>query len=374
MASKHEKIIIAASITLLSLTAIFLLFKIAASPAAPSFSDKITTMVPSSFLRHNAGDSPKLPETKTRPTTLLFGGDVMLSRHVNDKMEKYQDYSWPFLKIADYLNSADLTIINLESPFAEAKSYFVPTGSFMFKANPAAIAGLTISGVDLITLANNHSLNQGADGINETQKILTEAGIKAIGAGENEAAAHNPAIFTVNEKRFGFLSYAYPEDNSVAAADRTGIAGMDIDKMAEDITKLKTEADVIVILMHAGEEYTTKPNKQQIAFAHAAIDSGADLVIGHHPHWPQIWEYYQDKPIIYSLGNLIFDQMWSKETSLGLTVELSWDSGWQEIKFVPIKIRDYGQAEILEDGSEKDALFKNLGIPADGKIKSAPQS
>lgn len=379
MTGKNKKIIIAASIILLSLAAIFLLFKTVVSPAAPGFSEALATIVPSfssspSSLELNNGNNHKLPLDETRPITLLFGGDVMLSRHVNDKMEKYQDYSWPFLKIADYLNSADLTIINLESPFVEAKNYFVPTGSFMFKANPAAIAGLTKAGIDLAVLANNHILNQGAGGIQETQKILAEAGIKTIGAGETAEAAHAPAVLNAGGNKFGFLSYAYPNDNSVATTDRAGIAGMDLNKMADDIKLLKTKADVIIVIMHAGEEYTAKPNKQQIAFAHAAIDNGADLVIGHHPHWPQTWEYYQDKPIIYSLGNLIFDQMWSAETGRGLTVELSWDHGWQEIRFVPIKIRDYGQAEILEDGPEKDALFKSLGIPEDGKIEAAPQS
>ena len=370
MDSKIKKIIIIISVAILSVLAIFFLFRIAVSPAAPdSISRTISDIFPSSIKR-DPDNGQKLPVPEPRPITLIFGGDVMLSRHVNDKIEKNKDYSWPFIKIADFLSSADLTIINLESPFLESKDYFVPTGSFMFKANPEAIVGLTESGIDLAALANNHIMNQGAKGLAKTQEVLSGAEIRTIGAGESEETAHKPEIFTIENKRFGFLDYAYPEDNSIATSKRSGIASMDINKMGADIQDLKTKADVIIVMMHAGEEYTTKPNKQQVAFAHAAIETGADLVIGHHPHWPQTWESYQGKPIIYSLGNLIFDQMWSSETSQGLAAKLSWkNNGWEEIELIPIKIRDYGQAGIMADGPEKEALLKKLDIPADGKIK-----
>ncbi len=369
MDQRTEKIIVIVSVAIISAIAIFLLFGIAVSPAAPDSSGNIlSNILP--FPRQEKADTQRLPSTESRPTTLIFGGDVMLSRQVNDRMEKNKDYSWPFLKIADFLSATDLTIINLESPFSDSKDYFVPTGSFMFKANPEAAAGLIKSGVDLAALANNHIMNQGAKGLTKTQAVLAGAGIETVGAGENEAAAHKAKIFVINNERFGFLDYAYPEDDSVATAKRPGIAGMDADKMAADIKDLRSQADVIIVMMHAGEEYTTEPNKQQVAFAHAAIENGADLVIGHHPHWPQLWETYLDKPIIYSLGNLVFDQMWSLETSQGLIAKLSWqDNNWKNIELIPIKIRDYGQAEIMADGSEKEALLKKLNIPTDGKIE-----
>ncbi|MFA5109727.1 MAG: CapA family protein [Patescibacteria group bacterium] len=372
MNERTEKIIIIASITFLSLSAIFFLFRAVAAPAMPeSPADPILNIF-SSKKEQFSNNNPKLPLSNPKPITLIFGGDVMLSRQVNSQMTKYNDYSWPFLKIADYLSTADLTIINLESPFAESKNYNVPTGSFMFKVNPRAISGLTLASIDLVGLANNHILNQGEAGLKKTEEVLSEAGIKHIGGGENENAAHKAEIFTVKNKKIGFLAYAYPDDNSVAGAKRAGIANLNLKKMAADIEALKAEADIVVVIMHAGEEYTSKPNKQQIIFAHAAVDHGADLIVGHHPHWPQTWEYYQGKPIIYSLGNLIFDQMWSEETKIGLIVQLEWQDDWTEIKFVPIKIFDYGQAEILEDGPEKEALFKKLNIPADGKIELAP--
>jgi len=120
--------------------------------------------------------------------------------------------------------------------------------------------------------------------------------------------------------------------------------------------------------MHAGIEYTTIPNQQQKDFARAAIKAGADIVIGHHPHWPQSFEFYQEKPIIYSLGNLIFDQMWSKETKSGLLLKMTWQKELKELELIPIQISDYGQAKILPEGIEKESILNNIGAPKNGII------
>lgn len=304
---------------------------------------------------------------KDKPIILIFGGDVMLSRQVNDRMRRYQDYTWPFLKIAPLFQAADLAIINLESPFTISNDYFVPTGSFSFKADPQAIIGLTTAGIDLTVLANNHIMNQGRAGLTTTKELTEANNIKTIGAGINEIEAHQPAIFTINNKKFGFLAYAYPEDYSVATSDRPGIANLDQEKMIIDITDLRNKVDVVIVNMHSGVEYTYQPNQQQISFARKAVEAGADLVVGHHPHWPQSWELYQNKPIIYSLGNLVFDQMWSKETTIGLIARLTWNDNWQTLEFIPIKITDYGQATIIEDQTEKENLFKKIGVSKNGR-------
>jgi len=369
MKEKTEKIIVLSTVAATSLLAIFCLTKVALSPNDLFSPLDFTKNLFTKNYESETKEQPKLPATESKPITLIFGGDVMLSRHVNDRMVKNNDYSWPFINIAEYLSAADLTIVNLESPFAVAKDYSVPTGSFSFKANPEAMAGLLKSGIDLVSLANNHILNQGTVGLEKTLEILKANNIKSIGAGENETAARQPEIFNIQNKKFGFLAYAYPDDNSVAAKNRPGVADMNLEKMATEVTALKKETDFLTVIMHAGEEYTTKPNKQQISFAHQAIESGADLVIGHHPHWPQTIEIYQGKPIIYSLGNLVFDQMFSEETKTGLLAKINWENGLKDIELVPIKITDYGQANILEDGLEKETLFKKLNLPADGKIK-----
>ncbi|MEK7167577.1 MAG: CapA family protein, partial [Patescibacteria group bacterium] len=244
-----------------------------------------------------------LAEKEVKETVLLFGGDAMLSRVVGQRMEKY-GFNWPWEKIKDQLLKADISVINLESPFLLNSNYLVPTGSFSFKADPKAVSGLEDAGIDLVSLANNHFGNQGQKGMLDTFKVLGD--IKYVGAGKDIDSAHQGEIMEVNGIKFGFLGYGYPEILYVAGKN-AGIADMDLEKMRQDVVRMKKEADVVIVLMHAGIEYVNTPNKQQKDFAHLAIDSGADLVIGHHPHWVQLFEKYKGKPIFYSLGNLVFD-------------------------------------------------------------------
>ena len=281
---------------------------------------------------------------------LIFGGDIMLSRTVNAQMEKYQSYTWPLQKIAPLFQEADIAIANLESPFLFTKDYQVPTGSFAFKANPKSVAALSLAGFDVLSLANNHILNQGVKGLSDTIKILNDASIKYIGTRD-----HNLVIKESQGIKFAFLSYTYN--------DSTSIANMSDDSVKTDIAAAKKQADIVIVLMHAGTEYSRKPNNQQIDFAHLAINSGADLVVGSHPHWPQTIETYQGKTIIYSLGNLVFDQMWSKDTSVGLLAKVYFNGKEQtNIEYIPINIKDYGQADIMPDGAPKEDLLKAIGI------------
>lgn len=285
----------------------------------------------------------------TPRNVLIFGGDIMLSRTVNTKMEKYDNYNWPLEKIAPLFSEADLAIANLESPFLFTNNYQVLTGSFSFKANPKSVSTLILSGFDVLSLANNHILNQGQKGLSDTYKVLDDAGINYVGSRE-----HNLVIRESKGTKFAFLSYTYDESKLIASIN---------DSIEPDIKTAKEQSDVVIVLMHAGTEYTRKPNQSQINFAHQAIDSGADLVVGTHPHWPQTTETYQGKTIIYSLGNLVFDQMWSQETSQGLVVKVYFDGKEQSnIEYLPISIKDYGQAVLMPDGMEKDNLLKSLEL------------
>jgi len=303
-----------------------------------------------------------LPQAPTL-TTLLFSGDVMLSRNVGQKMEKYNDWTWPLANIASLLSSVNLTVINLESPFTISGNHLVNAGSFSFNADPRSIAALKLAGIDVADLANNHMMNQGPKGIIDTRKILSDNDISAIGAGLNAAEASRPVIKEVNGIKFGFLGFAYPADNSVAGLSTPDIAGMNTAIMADEVNRLKNQADVVIVMMHAGTEYANEPNKQQIAFAHAAIDAGADLIIGHHPHWVQTTEIYKGKPILYSLGNLVFDQMWSQETKEGSLAKTTWhNKTLQKIELIPISIHDYGQAEIVTSTAQRQKILKRMGL------------
>lgn len=303
-----------------------------------------------------------LPQkTEPKPIILLFGGDAMLSRVVGQKMEKY-GFTWPFDKIKQEFFQADISVLNLESPFVSSGSHFVPTGSFSFKVDPRAVSGLKIAGIDLVCLANNHFSDQGKKGMRDTFSVLAENGVKYAGAGEDEESARQGEVLEAEGIKFGFLSYGYPSALS-AVGERAGIASMDLAKMREDVAKMKKKAAVVVVLMHAGTEYTNLPNKQQKDFARSAVDSGADLVIGHHPHWVQLFELYQGKPIFYSLGNLIFDQMWSRETREGAVVKIVLEGEkLEKAAVMPVLISGYGQPEFVAAGKVFDDVLKRMGL------------
>jgi len=310
----------------------------------------------------SANITEQLEITKDKKTILMFGGDVMLSRQVNKKSKSYDNWAWPLQSISELTQKADLFVINLESPFTINGNYNVNTGSFSFNADPRSLEALKVSGVDIAGLANNHTINQGVKGIKDTKQLLNESGIEVVGAGLDEAQARQPIIKEINGVKFGFLAYAYPDDYSLATIDSAGLAGMDLEKMKRDVKQLKTQVDLVVVLMHAGYEYTNKPNAQQKTFAHSAIDAGADLIIGHHPHWVQTTEIYQQKPILYSLGNLVFDQMWSQETRQGALAEITLiDKTIETIKIIPIIINDYGQAN-LADEKNQTQILQRMGL------------
>lgn len=309
-------------------------------------------------------DGNFLPANKKEDIILLFGGDVMLSRTVNAKMSTYNNYLWPLESIASTTAQADITAFNLESPFLKGANYNVPTGSFSFKANPDSVSSLVSAGADVLSLANNHIMNMGEKGLFDTIDILQTNNIMPIGAGTNLADAHAGTIIKRNHWRIGFLAYAYPDDSSVATETRPGIANMNLEELKKDIEALQPQVDLIVVMMHAGVEYVSKPNAYQLEFAHAAIDDGADLVIGHHSHWLQSWEVYKGKPIFYSLGNLVFDQMWSPATSHGLLLRLNFKEDLSgQAEFIPISISDYGQAHIITDEGKIDNFWQLYDLP-----------
>ncbi|PJC47663.1 MAG: capsular biosynthesis protein [Parcubacteria group bacterium CG_4_9_14_0_2_um_filter_35_11] len=293
------------------------------------------------------------PRPTEREINLIAVGDIMLSRNVDKKMEEHKDYRYPFFKTAQFLKLADITFGNLECPIIAGRD--IQTGQMIFRADPQAVEGLKYAGFDVLSLANNHFPNFGEKGIKDTFLYLSEAKISYIGAGNNEEEAHRPKVFEIKGIKIAFLAY---NDSDVvplsyeAIKDHPGTAFMKKGKMQEDVKKTKVISDYLIVSMHSGTEYAKAPNQRQINFAHEAIDAGADLVIGHHPHVIQGAEEYKGKYIIYSLGNFVFDQMWSKATREGLVtkIKIKFKEGENpkiETKFYKVLIEDFSQPRIL---------------------------
>jgi len=272
-------------------------------------------------------------------TRLALGGDVMLSRWVSRKAHQEKDPSWPFRQIAPFFECADIAFVNLESPFTPNKRPF--DKGMVFGAPPDMLEGLRLAGIDVVSTANNHARDCGDKGVEFTLQLLKENGIAAAGTGLSEDLAHQGALIERNGIRFGFLAYTYDQRNGNYQNDDDRIAVMDVFRLREDLCALRQRADVAIVSMHAGNEYQTKPSAHQTAFARAAIDAGAALVVGHHPHVVQPVENYRGGVIFYSLGNLVFDQSEPPGTQRGLVVDVTF-SGNRLVSYVvkPLIIRN----------------------------------
>ncbi|RJO58932.1 CapA family protein [Candidatus Parcubacteria bacterium] len=268
---------------------------------------------------------------------LIFGGDVMLGRAVRDQIAKRggNDGAWVMQNLAPEFKAANFAFVNLESPFAPGAALGY---SLIFRADPKHVSALTSAGIDAVSLANNHAKNQGRLGLQTSLSLLTQKGIGVAGAGLTLKSGYKPAQVQVKKTKVSVLAYTYNEHLPLKNSTPT-VAGMLTYVMQAEVKKAKAKGGLVIVSMHAGNEYTLRITNQQRNFARAAVDAGADLVIGHHPHWVQPIEIYKTKPIFYSLGNLVFDQPWSLETQLGLVAKVKLVDGQiKQIKLLPIKI------------------------------------
>jgi len=272
-----------------------------------------------------------------RQRTLLFVGDVMLSRGVGTRMATENDWAYPFRKIAATLAAADLTFGNLECPVSDVGRN--RHHLYSFRADPRVIEGLKYAGFDVMSLANNHTYDWDVPALVDTLRRLRESGIVAVGAGANDLEAHYPQLVNLAGLKLAFLAYANVEPKAaIAAPDKPGIAWLELDRVLADIRFARPLADLVIVGLHWGNEYTSQPQRSQVALAHQMIDTGADLVVGGHPHVVQPLELYRGRWIAYSLGNFVFDQK-APGTHRGamLKVELA-DKQIAGVALVPITI------------------------------------
>lgn len=238
--------------------------------------------------------------------TLLGVGDMMLGRYVRTLMDA-NGMDYPFENISHELDGVDYVFANFEGPIKEYEVATQKSISFRFK--PDVIWPVKEAGINLVSIANNHALDQGWGGRNDTMKFLDEAGIHYFGHPKNEAE-ENAYIGQVGDKTVAFVGY----DDTIFKIDGDDAAAM--------IKELDMIADYVIVSVHWGREYIHQPTDRKQWLAHLFVDSGADVVIGHHPHVVQTMEVYNGKPVFYSLGNFVFDQYFSQDTQEGLGIGL----------------------------------------------------
>ena len=253
--------------------------------------------------------------------TMFFAGDVMLDRGVAFYVARYGDDDWrfPWRLVADRLRSFDLTFVNHEGVMSTVGQDAGGVYSFNFPI--AALDGLLFAGVDVVSLANNHSFDWGAAALCDTVQRLHAHSIGTVGAGCSYDESNAPHIHSFADgSSVGFLGYTpFYHPNGAAGHDSPGLSEYDPVAMQRRVAALREQVDVVVVSLHWGEEYQPRSNAEQQRVGRMLIDAGADIIVGHHPHVAQEVEEYNGGWILYSLGNFIFDQYFSQETMEGLT-------------------------------------------------------
>ena len=300
---------------------------------------------------------PELPKV----TTLYFVGDMMLDRSVRTSVVKNfgGDYNKLFENLGE-LKNADILFGNLEGDVSDIGNN---VGSkYSFRMDPLVLPALRNAGFDIVSFANNHVGDWNVPAFTDTLARLSSEGILQTGAGLTKSEAEKPAIIEKNGVRFGFIGFSDVGPNWLKATSTTpGILLASDPRIGEIIKNAKADVDVLITSFHWGIEYKKVHNVGQEKIAHLAIDSGADMVIGHHPHVIQDIEIYKDKPIVYSLGNFIFDQYFSKDTMEGMLFEVVYEGkDLKETKSRLIKLNSKYQPEgIFEIVKEEEKVVKS---------------
>lgn len=266
-------------------------------------------------------------ERFNRDVEIILTGDTMLGRSVMTKSLDSKDAAYPFRRVADTLSSADLVFINLENAILENCPR--TTTGLIFCARPELVEGLNLAGVDVVTLANNHSRNYGETGLQDTVRILKENGIESTGLGEL-------VVKKIKGVEYGFLGFDFltkkPSESDFELVRNAG-----------------SKVNVLFVGVHWGAEYRSKPAEIQRQWAAQLVAAGADVIVGHGPHWVQESEEIEGVPVFYSLGNFVFDQMWSQKTREGLVIKLTFRDGkMKRVEELPIFMQNWAQPEFVQ--------------------------
>lgn len=264
-----------------------------------------------------------LPTPKPKTTTIILAGDTMLGRTVtSESLDKHSDPKHPFLKVSDELQKADLVFVNLENPIVDGcpRHY----SGYKFCAPPEMLEGLVFAGIDLVTIANNHTKNYGEEGFRQTKRYLDDYGVSYVGS-------DNFVSKKVGDVVYGFLGFDFFSKNP-AEADY------------ELVRKSAELSDFLIVSVHWGQEYQSIANSSQNRWAEELVNAGANLIVGHHPHWVQNFEDIAGTPVYYSLGNFVFDQMWGEETKSGLVLKVIFEgSALKSIEHLPTYMSSWAQ-------------------------------
>ncbi|MCL5783983.1 MAG: CapA family protein [Patescibacteria group bacterium] len=314
---------------------------------------------------------------------LLFIGDVMLGRLVNEVLKK-ESPEYPWGDTLDIFQQADYRICNLECVISDkGQPWTITPKAFHFRSDNKNIAVLEKARIDMVSLANNHVLDYEDEAMMDMLEILDDGGVAYAGAGMIFVEASAPTILTTQKEKLkiGLIAFTDNEPEWEASGDDDpGVFYVPVDladKRAEylmhQVQEAKKEANFLIVSAHWGPNWGHRPQPEHIPFAKALIDAGADLIFGHSAHVFQGIEIYKGKPILYSTGDFVddyaVDEIERNDQSFIFEVEVDEKGGLRGIKLYPTVIRNM-QARIAQEPELKDIVFKMIELCDEFNTKS----
>ncbi|MCQ6558532.1 CapA family protein [Paenibacillus mendelii] len=308
---------------------------------------------------------------------LSFVGDILLAASV-DKLMQAKGYDFPYVKALPFLKEPDLTAGNLETPITE-RGIPAADKKFVFKGSPKSLPALKEAGFDVISLANNHTLDQGVEGLLDTIGYLDEIGLPNMGGGSDDKEAFQPVILEAKGIKVAYVgvSRVLPVTEWKATKNRAGVAeSYDSTQAKATIRSAKEQADLVIVMVHWGIERADNPDKNQKQLARDYIDAGADLVIGSHPHVLQGFEQYKGKWISYSLGNFIFNKTKLPKTDdTGVLDAVCTKEGSCSLKFNPMRAVSSQPAPLVGDEAKTllahlSKISLNASVDSEGNVRA----
>ncbi|OFZ67082.1 MAG: hypothetical protein A2V79_00905 [Betaproteobacteria bacterium RBG_16_56_24] len=317
----------------MNISPVFLLPVLLLLSPAPAMPAETVAAVP--------GDTGSTTGTASPEVIISAVGDIMLDGTARPVLSE-QGYDYPFVQMRRYFSDAQIVFGNVEGPLTD-RGEPEQDKKFIFRSPPAKVsAALRKAGFNVVSLANNHTLDYGADGLAQTIESLEAAGIQHAGAGADLQAARQPAMFMVEGQRVAILAYSMTlPENFFAGINKPGTAFAHEDQVRDDVMAARKQADIVLVSFHWGQEGKTELRDYQTKTGHLAIDSGASAVIGHHPHILQGIERYKDGIIIYSLGNFTFGS-YSMNAARSAVAKLHFRNGsLQKLQLFPINVNNF---------------------------------
>ncbi|SFB06582.1 Poly-gamma-glutamate biosynthesis protein CapA/YwtB (capsule formation), metallophosphatase superfamily [Bacillus sp. cl95] len=306
-------------------------------------------------------------EPVSEPIRLTFAGDAMMDWSVKETV-RIKGAGYPFVHVKTELSASDLGIVNLETAVTDTAGKY--TKEYNFKSDKFSLAGLKDAGFGLVSLANNHSFDYGMTGFRDTVEALEDSQLDFVGGGLTSEQAYAAKSYNIKGKKVKIMAFSkvLPDFSWVAGEAKPGLAnGYELELMKRNIRKEKQDADYVFVYIHWGVEKSRKPEPFQRDWARQMIDSGADGIIGSHPHVLQGFEYYNGKPIAYSIGNFLFpDYVKGDKAQTGL-LHLDIQDGDITLSFSPYRIvRDQ---IVPQSDQEREVVWRELEGLSYGEIE-----